>query len=210
MPCSNCGYQVEAGAPICGNCGHPQSGYSTGTATSIAAGSSRRGCGIAILVIVVVFGGIIWGVAQKVGDFFQSDRIDSITDAIDDLDDLGDRTPGGFELEQAPGPYKGVRALAVALNEGGLTCKQIDVQHADEYVATGSCQVAGNGRPGVPPQTHVQINIFFARTSLEAVENQMKDGSFTFVHDDNWFVITLDRVAKRVHKILGGNLSLAR
>ncbi|HYI44831.1 MAG TPA: zinc ribbon domain-containing protein [Actinomycetota bacterium] len=210
MPCSNCGYQVEAGSPICGNCGHPQSGYTTGTAQTIAAGGNRRGCLIAIVILFVVLGTAIWGITAKIGDFFQSDQIDTITDAFDDLNDLNDGTPGGFELEKAPGPYKGVRALAVALNQGGLRCKKIDVQHADEYVASGSCQVAGNGRPGVPPQTHVQINIFFARTSLEAVENQMQDGSFTFVHDDNWFVITLEPVAKKVHKILGGDLSLTR
>ena len=210
LPCSNCGYQVEQGSPICGNCGEPQSGYQTGTGTTItAAGGNRRGCAIAILIVFVVIGTVIWGITKKVGDFFQSTQIDEITDALDDFES-GINSPGGFELEKAEGPYPGIRPLVLALNQGGLRCKEVDVQFADEYVATGSCQVPGRGRPGEPPKTHVQINIFFAQTSLDAVKDQMTDGAFTFVHDDNWFVITLDPVAKKIHKILGGQLSLRR
>lgn len=195
MPCPNCGYQVEVGTPICGNCGQPLGSYSTGT--SLASRRSGPGRGLVLLFVVLILGGIIWGATNKIGDFFKSTDIGAITDAFDQFES----GPDGFEIDKVPSPYRGVRAVAVALNKGGLRCNQIHVDHADDVVATGSCQVSG---------THVQINIYFERTSLDAVENQMKDGAFTFVHDDNWFVFTLNPVARRVHKILGGKLSLTR
>jgi hypothetical protein len=155
---------------------------------------------IVLLVVVLVVGGIVFSVVSKVAGVFDSEGFEAINDAFDRLDE-GVNVPPQPEIAKVPSPYKGVRALAVALNEGGLHCNKIVADHADEYVATGSCQAAG---------THVQINIFFEATSLNAVEDQMTTGAFTFVHDANWFVITLDPTARKVHKILGGRLSLAK
>ena len=193
--CPNCGYAVEIGTPTCGNCGLQIGDYRPPAQQPIAA-SGRSGATkwLVVLFVFVVLGGIVWRVSGAIGDFVRDSNFNE-----------------AFEAEPVPvetveSPYKGVREIAVALNEGGLRCKQIKVDNADEYVTTGSCQVPGKRIP----LTHVQINIFFQKLSLDAVEEQMRGHAFTYVHDANWFVITLDPTARKVHKILGGEISFRK
>ena len=196
--CPKCGYQAEPGAPICGNCGQPLGGYAT--QVSIASGGS----GFAKLVMFVfILGGIgflIWFMSGRIGDFFEdSDFFDDARNAIE----------GEVIVEEdrsVPSPYKTVRELAKAINEGGLRCTEIKEDAANEFVATGSCQAPGNEFA----RTHVQINIYFDRNSLEASREIFGERSFTYVHDANWFVITQPKTAREVHKILGGRFSLAK
>ncbi|MDQ3940245.1 MAG: hypothetical protein M3238_02715 [Actinomycetota bacterium] len=128
---------------------------------------------------------------------------------ISDLVDLLERSAEPIEIEGprgvliepvSPSGYRGVRPLVADLRRGGLACGSVTVDHADATISTGSCQAAG---------THVQINVYFTRASLVAVRRQMRGSPFTFVHDDNWFVITQEATARRVQRILGGRLVIA-
>lgn len=202
--CPKCGYAVEIGSPICGNCGHQIGDYRPIAQAPLASGRSGATRLLIVLFIFVVLGGIVWRVTGAIGDFVRNSSFDEISGAFDEFSGAIDPEP--VPVETVESPYKGVRALATALNEGGLHCKQIKVDHSDEYVTTGSCQVPGKRIP----LTHVQINMFFQKTSLDAVEDQMQQHAFNVVHDANWFVITLKPTARKVHKILGGSISFAR
>lgn len=136
--------------------------------------------------------------------------VDPIRDAIEDFtDDFEGFGSGGESVEGEPeaieedaiAGYRNVRALVRALNEGGLRCNSVVVDQSDEFLSTGSCQVSG---------THVQINIYRQREVLASAREIFKEGPFTWVHDEGWFVITQTPVARKVHDILGGKLRVAR
>ncbi|HWL64414.1 MAG TPA: hypothetical protein VNP73_00420 [Actinomycetota bacterium] len=97
--------------------------------------------------------------------------------------------------------YKGVRAIIRDINAGGVRCTARTVDQKDDYTSTGSCQVGG---------THVQINVYFFGPSIDSVEKSFKDGPFSFVHDDNWFVITQTPVARQIRGALDGRLFVRR
>ena len=188
----------EPGAPICGNCGQPFGSFRG--PVSLAAGGSGLGKVVMFVVILGGLGMLIWFASGRVGDFFENS---------DFLGESRERVQGEIIVEEDRGvrsPYKGVRELATALNEGGLRCTQIKVDAANDIVATGSCQAPGSEFA----RTHVQINIYFDRASLEASREIFGERSFTYVHDANWFVITQPEAAREVQKILGGRFRRAK
>lgn len=179
------------GTPTCGNCGTDLRPYFGGP-LGRPVGTSVPGGFIRALVIL----GILFGAG-----FF---LIDPIREAVEDFEETFtgvDRVEGDAQVieEQGIGGFRNVRALARALNDGGLRCRSIVVDQADEYTTTGSCQAGG---------THVQINIYRQPLVLRAARDTFKDGPFTWVHDDGWFVITQPQVAREVHAILGGRLRI--
>ena len=152
-----------------------------------------------VAAILVALGALVFAAGGKAVDYFEG-----LVDTANVPAQVGDPGAGGGS-NQVESPYASVRELAAALNDGGLRCNKVEVDHADNVVATGSCQA-----PGDPVRIHVQINIYFQQPSLEASEEIMSEGAFTFVHEDNWFVITQLPVARRVHDILGGDLVRAK
>lgn len=189
VTCPSCGYASPIGTPLCGNCG-----YALGS--PIASGRSGGTGFLVIAVALLGLGGLIWGASGWIGDQF---------------DDFGTSGSGSgeeaveSEQQTIEGPYANVRDVAQALNEGGLPCTQVKVDFSDEIISTGSCQA-----PGEFVRTHVQINIYFNQFALASSIEIMGEGAFTYVHDDNWFVITQPATARKVHRILGGSLSLAK
>lgn len=192
ISCPNCGYEVEAQSPICGNCGQALGEYAT--QTSLAASGSGRGRLVLAALVIGGLGVLFWWGSGRVGDLFDNFEVSGASNggpgaAVPDDDD------------SVPSPYRGIRQIAAALNDGGLECTKITVDSADEYVATGSCQA-----PGEFVRTHVQMSIYFNRASLDMATEIFSERVFTYVHDDNWFVLAPLPTARRVHDILGGRL----
>ncbi len=195
-PCPNCGYKLEPGAPICGNCGNPREAY--GSQTSLAASGTGRGKVFLAVLVLAGVGALGWFAIPRVGDIFDGESFQ--------IDEFTPEVGNGAGGDSVSSPYEGVRELVAALNDGGLRCTRAKVDSADEYVATGSCQAPGTEFA----RTHVQINMYFNRTTLEFAEDIFDERAFTFVHDDNWFVVTQLPTARRVHEILGGRLVRAK
>ena len=193
--CPSCGWELPYGTPTCGNCGTDLRPYYGGplagpTGTRVPSGVIRL-----LVVATIVLG----------AGFF---LVDPIRDAVDDFTEnfegfgsgVDPAEPEVVEEEPVVAGYRNVRALVRALNAGGLRCGRVVVDQSDEFLSTGSCQASG---------THVQINIYRQTQVLESAREIFKEGPFTWVHDDGWFVITQTSVARRAHEILGGRLRVA-
>ena len=187
ITCPSCGYESEVGTPLCGNCGRPFEG--SGLTSPVSSGGGGFTRFVVLAFVVAVLGGVGWFVKDRVGDLVEKGSNFTTTNLTDP------------NFQSVDSPYKSVREIVDAINKGGLTCKETKVDYKDEWVTTGSCQV-----PRGFLKTHVQINIFFKKPSLDAAETAMRNGPFTYVHDANWFVATLDSTAKKIHAILGGEL----
>lgn len=208
--CPSCGYRVEAGTPVCGNCGYQLSG------PALPQTMASRGTGIvkfaAVLLVVAGIAALVLTQSNRVLDLLEGSGAGGSVDVTQDDGTDDDRGGGGNSsgggddrTGDVESPYKGVRELAAALNEGGLDCRRVQVDSADDTLATGSCQA-----PGDAVRTHVQINIYFFEPSLKAAEEIMKQRVFTTVHDANWFVTTQLETAREVQQILGGRLVRAK
>jgi DNA-directed RNA polymerase subunit RPC12/RpoP len=195
--CPHCGFRVEPGSPVCGNCGRQ---FEEHAMPATIADSGTRTVKFAVAAaILVALGVLVFTAGGRAIDYFED-----LVDTANVPAQVGDPGAGG-SANSLVSPYASVRELAAALKEGGLACNQVTVDHADNVVATGSCQA-----PGDPVRIHVQINIYFQQASLTASEEIFSERAFTFVHDDNWFVITQLPVARKVHEILGGDLVRAK
>lgn len=168
-----------------------------GAHTSLAAAGTGRGKILLAVVVLAGIGALGW-FAIPWRDF------DSETFRIDDVvrEEISIEGRGSDSVRS---PFKGVRELVAELNNGGLRCTQAKVDSADENLTTGSCQA-----PGESASTHLQINIYFSVTTLEFAKEIFKERAFTYVHDDNWFVVTQLPEARQVQEILGGRLVRAK
>lgn len=187
--CPKCGHSLPVGTPICGNCGTILQGGPY-VPEPLAARGIRPGAVVTFAVVVAI------AVAGFLGRETIGDAIDSLSDAardagsgegrfqpdipdidIPDIDipeiDVGDgggpRVPGARNVGQV------VREIRAA----GIPCAQMDVQAADEYVASGSC--ISNG-------LHVQMNIYFRDVTMEFAREFYSDWPFATVHRDNWWI----------------------
>jgi hypothetical protein len=199
-PCRKCGYPLNTEASVCGNCGTPQSGkMSVGRGTTYT-DSPISGKMIGRLVTVVIVAAVFLFVRAPI-----MDAIDSVQDAVEDVKGSDFFSPGqgdvpGIDLPDTPGGpgttkgFKGVRELVDALHKGGFDCNQTKIDSEGGSVSTGSCQGYG---------AHVQINVYLDPNSLASAENSFfdKDYAFSYVHKDNWFVITQHAVptSNRLH-----------
>lgn len=204
-PCPKCGFQSEVGSPVCGNCGYELG--TQGAAPIASTGTGFAKLAVALLVFVAL-GALLWTKGGDVVDYFEDlVAVDTPSFEVPEIDpDI--KAPGngkGAGSDNVESPYKGVRALAAALNKGGLPCTQVKVDSSDSTISTGSCQA-----PGEVVRTHVQINIYFQEPSLQAARDIMRERAFNYVHDANWFVVTQLPTARRVHEILGGRLVKAK
>ncbi len=205
-PCRNCGYPLNAEASVCGNCGSTQSGKRIGsgptfTPSPVSGKLIRR---LVVLAIVAAFFAFVRGpimdAVDGVRDAFEESEIPGI---FSTAQDDGGGAPGIVPpIPEDPAPpkgFSGVRELVDALHRGGFKCDQTKVDSEGSSGSTGSCQGYG---------AHVQINVYLEQSSLDSVKNSFftDDYAFSFVHKDNWFVITQHAVAKKVHKALGGKL----
>ena len=191
--CPSCGWELAYGTPTCGNCGTDLRPYYGGplagpTGTRVPSGVIR------LLVVAAIVLGAGFFLVDPIRDAF-----DDFSESFEGFGDAERVEPEAVEVEVIAG-YRNVRALARALNEGGLRCGRVVVDQSDEFLSTGSCQASG---------THVQINIYRQPEILASALEIFKEGPFTWVHDDGWFVITQTPVARRVHDILGGRLRVA-
>ena len=127
------------------------------------------------------------------------DRVDSATE--DFRDDFGDGIGGlGNTDEDVTIGYQSVDQVVRAINAGGVPCGQKQVDHADEYVATGSCQSRG---------THVQINLYLKESTLDFGKDFYADSPFTVVHKDNWWVSSTLPVVREIKRAIGGRVTQA-
>ncbi|HVF52470.1 MAG TPA: hypothetical protein VNC78_02575 [Actinomycetota bacterium] len=203
--CRNCGFPLNMEASVCGKCGTLQRGKlggrgSTFTASPISGDIIRRLVKIAfIAAIFLIFRGPVTGIIDNVRDSFEDSGGPGIFSTDDDDDGgFGLDVPGAQGPEKTKG-FSGVREVVNALQKNGFKCDQTKVDSEDEYVSSGSCQGYG---------AHVQINVYLAQNSLDGAESSFFDDdyAFSYVHKDNWFVITQHAVAKKVKGALGGKL----
>lgn len=194
--CPNCGYSVAVEASVCGNCGAL---IGRPLATRLAPSRTGR---LAILAVA----------ALGVGGFFAfRETVPAILkDAWEAVEEeLG--TPE-FETPVIETPviegrialgYRRVRPLVADLNAGGLKCNRIQVDSSDDFLEAGSCQSRG---------THVQINVYLRPESIEFAETEIfsKESPFTFLHKDNWWIISSRSVVRAARGILGGEIGRPR
>lgn len=184
--CPKCGHSLPVGTPICGNCGTILQGGSY-VPEPLAAQGIRPGVVIVFALAVAI------AVAGFLGRATIADWVDSAGDAVEDatsggggggpdvdipnidVPDIDVGKPGGTRVEGARNIGQIVREIRAA----GIPCSNMDVQAADHYVASGSCQ--SNGQ-------HVQINIYFQRTTMEFARDFYSDWAFATAHRDNWWI----------------------
>lgn len=196
--CPKCGHNLPVGTPICGNCGTILQGGPY-VPEPLGARGFRPGAVIAVAFVVAI------AIAAFLARGPIGDAIDSLGDTIDDVsvdvpdveipdieiptfdpgDPLGPRVPGARNVGQL------VRAIRAA----GIPCGQMDLQAADEYVASGSC--LSNGR-------YVQINIYFRQVTFEAAQDFYSDWAFATVHRDNWWMSGETALMRRIARGVGG------
>jgi hypothetical protein len=70
----------------------------------------------------------------------------------------------------------------------------MDVQSADGYVATGSCQSSGQ---------HLQINIYFRESTMQFARDFYSDWAFATAHRDNWWISGDTVIVRRIATALG-------
>jgi hypothetical protein len=212
FPCRNCGHQLDAGTPICGNCGTIVGSGGPRVPQPLAAGGIRPGAVIAAGLVVALAVGVF--VARGA----ISDAFSSVTDAEHDVEDFidppepiridvpgqnegkgrggGGKNGGGGQQATKSG-YRNIDELVRDLRAGGVPCSPARVDSADEFLATGSCQSNGS---------HVQINIYFTPQGLAFAEEFYAEFAFASVHDDNWWVSGETSLMANVQKALGGRL----
>lgn len=182
--CPKCGHTLEVGTPICGNCGTILQGGSY-VPEPLAAHGIRPGRIISIaLTAALGIGGFLG--RDSIGDFF-SETVDDVSGVeapefpdinIPDVE-IPDFDPGDPLGPRVPGP-RNVGQIVREIRAAGIPCTQMDVQSADEYVATGSCQ--SNGR-------HVQINIYFRQVTFDAGRDFFSSNwPFATAQRDNWWI----------------------
>lgn len=182
--CPKCGHSLPVGTPICGNCGTILQG-GTHVPEPLAARGIRPGLTIAFLLALGLLVAGFLG-REQIKDAFDSvgDTFDDAAPGIDvpDIDipeiDIPDIDPGdglGPRVEGARNIGQIVREIRAA----GIPCAQMDVQSADDYVASGSC--ISNG-------THVQINIYFRQSTMAFARDFYSDWAFATAHRDNWWI----------------------
>lgn len=203
--CPKCGNSVPVGTPICGNCGTILQGGGPHVPEPLGASGFRPGLVIAsfIAIAVLVAGFLareqIRDAFDSVGDTFEGARAPDIDipdidipdidiPDIDPDDPLGPRVPGARNIGQL------VREIRAA----GIPCSQMDVQAADGYVASGSCQSNGS---------HVQINIYFREATMDAARQFYSDWAFATAHRDNWWMSGETGVIRSIARGLGARFT---
>lgn len=198
--CPKCGHSLAVGTPICGNCGTILQGGSY-VPEPLAARGIRPGVVISFALVVAV------GVAGFLGREAIGDAIDSISDTVErstsgsgagqDIDipeiDIPDFDPG----DPAGPQTKGARNIGQVVREiraAGIPCSNMDVQAADDYVASGSCQSNGS---------HVQINIYFRDSTMEFAREFYSDWAFATAHRDNWWASGETALMRQIATALG-------
>jgi hypothetical protein len=185
--CPKCGHSLEVGTPICGNCGTILQG-GTYVPEPLAARGIRPGRVIAsVLSLALLIGGFLARGQIK-------DALDSATSIVGDgsgagvdIDipdiDIPDIDVPDFDIGDGTGPrVEGARNIGQVVREirgAGIPCSNMDVQSADEYVASGSCQSKGQ---------HVQINIYFRPETMAFAREFYSDWAFATAHRDNWWI----------------------
>lgn len=221
--CPNCGFELNADAPVCGNCGQDLSSYRRwvpGRGTGFNGPSPKI---ILILLALGIAGGTIYAVRDEIGDVvsdargaFDSEDSDEFEvpdievpdfeapdfelPEIPDIPDISQPIEDGLDFEPTEG-FAGVAPIVRSLRSGGMACGQMNIDYEDEYISTGSCQASG---------THVQINVYLFPASLDSANQLLKQGPFATVHADNWWIITQNTAAREIHRILGGKLRIPR
>ena len=203
VACPSCDHQVPGNVPRCGNCGYELGGPHM--PSSVADSGDRRARSVVAVAVVAGLGALLWAGSGFIGNLIDDASVSPSEVNLPDPEEIFQG--GGRGTDQIESPYKGVRELVGALNKGGLRCREAKVDSADETVASGSCQAPG---PSDAVRTHVQINIYFSRPSLDIAKDIMSRRVFNYVHDANWFVITQLPTAREVHDILGGKLVRAK
>jgi hypothetical protein len=182
--CPKCGHSLAVGTPICGNCGTILQG-GTYVPEPLAARGFRPGPIIAVAFVLAL--GIAGFVArEEIGDAFESlgDTGDGSTVSEPDVDipDIPDFGGGGGGNGGGGERVEGARNIGQVVREiraAGIPCGNMDVQAADDFVASGSCQ--SNGR-------HVQINIYFRPETMAFARDFYSDWAFATAHRDNWWI----------------------
>jgi len=208
---------MEAGTPICGNCGQPTSGRTnpfrplaeSGGSLGAPGGPLAGGRGplaalVKPLVVLLVIGGLgfaLFGPAQ--------DAIEKVTGIVDDLEGAVDEgmsadVPAPEVVVEGQEPargYAGGREIAADLRKGGIRCRGVAIDASEETVESGSCTVRGS---------HVQMIVYRTQGTLEFAINELygDDWPFAYVHDQNWFVSTTDPLARKIQRVLGGTYSV--
>lgn len=193
--CPKCGHSLEVGTPICGNCGTILQGGSY-VPEPLAARGIRPGAVISVaLTIAVAVAGFLG--RDAIGDAFDSvgdsaSRIDVPDIEIPDID-IPDFDPGDPLGPRIPGA-RNVGAVVREVRAAGIPCTNMDVQAADGYVASGSCQSDGR---------HVQINVYFRQATFDFAEQFYADFAFASAHRDNWWISGDTALMRRIARATG-------
>ncbi|HEX2296286.1 MAG TPA: zinc ribbon domain-containing protein [Actinomycetota bacterium] len=202
--CPKCGHSVPVGTPICGNCGAILQG-GTHVPEPLAASGVRPGVVItaALSVALIVAGFLareqIKDAIDSVADTFQGETSGAGADRpevdIPDIDipdiDIGGGGGGGGRPRGQGGTNVG--AIVRELRAAGIPCSNMQVQSADAYVATGSCQ--SNGQ-------HVQINVYYTPETMAFAEDFYSEFAFASAHRDNWWISGETGLVRRIARAL--------
>jgi hypothetical protein len=194
--CPKCGHVVPVGTPICGNCGTILQGGSY-VPEPIAARGIRPGAVITFALAVAVAAAAFFG-RGAIGDAFDSlgDAVEDAGPDVPNLDfpdiDIPELDPNDPLGPRVPGA-KNVGAVVREIRAAGIPCTQMDVQAADEYVASGSCQSQGQ---------HVQINIYFRKATMDFAAEFYADFAFASAHRDNWWISGDAALMRRIARAL--------
>ncbi len=193
--CPKCGHSLPVGTPICGNCGTILQGGSY-VPEPLAARGIKPGAVIVFALAVAI------AVAGFLGRERIAEWVDSASDAVEDATsgsgagvdvDIPDIDIPDIDMGDAVGPrVEGARNIGQLVREiraAGIPCTNMDVQAADEYVASGSCQ--SNGQ-------HVQINIYFRQVTMEFAREFYSDWAFATAHRDNWWISGDTRLMRQI------------
>ncbi len=200
FPCSKCGHQLAPGTPICGNCGTILQG-GPHVPEPLAARGIKPGAVITFAVVLATVVAAFFG-REAIGDAF-----DSLSDAVEDSTTTGIGAGEDIEIPdidvpdidtgEVGGPRtKGARNIGQIVREiraAGIPCTNMDVQSADDYVASGSCLANGQ---------HVQINIYFRQVTMDFARDFYSDWAFATAHRDNWWISGDTELMRRIANAL--------
>ena len=200
--CPKCGHSLAVGTPICGNCGTILQG-GTYVPEPLGASGFRPGLVIsAVIALAVLVGGFL--AREQIRDAFDSvaDTFEGATDVdIPDIDipdiDIPDIDPGDPLGPRVPGA-RNIGQLVREIRAAGIPCSNMDVQAADGYVASGSCQSNGS---------HVQINIYFREATMDAARQFYSDWAFATAHKDNWWISGETQLMRSIARGLGARFT---
>lgn len=200
--CPKCGHSLAVGTPICGNCGTILQGGPY-VPEPVGASGFRPGLVIAsVLALAVLVAGFlardqIRDAFDSVGETFEQGRDIDIPDIdIPDID-IPEFDPGDPLGPQVPGA-RNIGQVVREIRAAGIPCAQMDVQSADAYVASGSCQSNGN---------HVQINIYFRQATMDFARDFYSDWAFATAHRDNWWISGETRLMRSIARGLGARFT---